>query len=606
MKKVGLSQCLLVLSIFASCYTNAQNMQISGGFSHTITLCETGIVMHAGSRANNQDGTGNWSGNNLVLTAVPGIGGSGNLSNIQMVDAGSTHHTIALNNSGEVIAFGNDYACQLGQGSAVYPPYPVYVKGLGGVGNLTGIKSIVGSSESSYAIRASDGALIGWGNNSQGQLGLGTVSPTVCNATLVNSPLNANVIQVDGGDNFTLALKADGSVYSMGENVNGQLGIGNTTDQSNPQQVLVSAGVPLTNIVSISCGDGASYAIKSDGTLWAWGHNGFGQLGVGTCTTTYLYATQVKTGAQADPSGFLQNVKQVAGGNAHAVIVLNNGLVYTMGSDQYGQLGDGIIAGADVCGVGVGCKNVPYNIASLSNIRAVSDGDMWSFAITNTGSVYAWGQNSSGQLGINSTTGTATPTAMNMGSCVVLPVELISFDAECKNQYSVFLTWSTASEKNSLKYEIERSVDGIHFTKVGEVSASGNSKTILNYEFIDLLSDAYGDQLYYRLKIVDKDNSYKYSSIKSIRYSVSNENEISIFPNPSSTRLISISFENDKEENISIKLFDITGKELSSLQLSAQGGYNIKQVSLPELSAGMYSLKIVFENKVADKKLIIQ
>jgi alpha-tubulin suppressor-like RCC1 family protein len=584
----------------------AQNMQISGGFEHTIVLCASGTVMHTGARNNNQDGTGTWSGNNLTLTSVPGVGGAGVLNTIQMVDAGSTHHTIALNTSGQVIAFGNDYACQLGQGSAVYPANPSYVKGVGGVGNLTGIKYIVGSSESSYAIRASDGALIGWGNNTQGQLGLGTVTATECTPKVVGAPLNSNVVQVDGGDNFTLALLSNGTVYGIGENVNGQLGIGNTTDQSSPQQVMKSAGVPLTNVVNISCGDGSSYAILADGTLWSWGHGGWGQLGLGNCTVVTPYATQVLTGAQGHASGFLQNVKQVAGGNAHAVIVLNDGTVYTMGSDQYGQLGDGTIGGADVCGLGIGCKNVPYKVASLSNIVSVSDGDQWSFAVTNTGTVMAWGQNNKGQLGINSTTNTGTPTAMNMSGCIVLPVELLSFEVISKSAGNI-LNWMTATEHNTSWFEIERSTDGINFTTIAKINAVGESDANSNYEYYDISAEEKNSIIYYRLKMVDADASYQYSSVKIVSSNSKGLINFSVFPIPTEAdKSIQINFQNQEEESVIIKIYDLSGKILMVSEQATEAGFNTYSIPLTNFSKGVYVLRLQSKDEVIESKIVIQ
>ncbi|MFL5728176.1 MAG: T9SS type A sorting domain-containing protein [Cytophagaceae bacterium] len=578
----------------------AQNMQISGGHEHTVTLCKAaGVVMHTGARNNNQDGTGVWSGTNTVLTPVPGIGGVGSLSNIGMVDAGSTHHSIALTKTGDVVAFGNDYACQLGQGGTggSYPPYPVYVKGLGGVGTLSGMKYIVGSSESSYAIRASDGALIGWGNNTQGQLGLGTITPQECTPQLVNSPLNSNVVMVDGGDNFTLALKSDGTVWGMGENVNGQLGIGNTTDQSVPTQVLIAPGVPLTNVVNISCGDGSSYAIKSDGTLWAWGYNGVGCLGIGNCVLNAQYAVQVTA---------LSNVKQVVGGNKHAVVLLNNGDVYTMGSDQSGQLGDGTVGGADACALTEGCRNIPFKVPTLSNIASVSEGDHWSFAVDNNGLAYSWGENNLGQLGIGSSGASVpTPTAMNMSNCtVVLPVELANFQASPAGAESM-LTWTTASEKSTARFEIQRSTDNLLFTTIGTVPAAGNSSSILSYSFSDHLEGIYASSIYYRIKTVDINGESSYSDVKAVNF---DENSAIIFKNPiGKDELFQMNLFCDKTvENMIIQVYDMTGKNVFFGEFTLKKGENRLILPMNLASAGMYILKSVRHSQVKDFKLIIQ
>ncbi|MFN3404726.1 MAG: T9SS type A sorting domain-containing protein [Cytophagaceae bacterium] len=611
MDTIGKVSFIVLLLMHINYSLKGQNTQISGGHLHTIFKCASGVVYHAGDRNNNQDGTGIWAGtNNPNPVAVPGVGGAGSLSNIRMIDAGSTHHTLALTETGEVLAFGNDYVCQLGQGGTAgsYPANPSPVRGVGGVGTLTGMKFVAGSSESSYAIRESDGALFAWGSNSVGQLGVGYVTPwpnpQICNPVAVLAPCNSNVIQVDGGDNYAMALLANGTVYAWGENSNGQCGIGTTTDISSPAQVLISPGVPLTNVVSISCGDGAGYAIRNDGTLWAWGHNGWGQLGLGNCTSPVTYATQVTTGDQGHASGFLRNVTQVVGGNAHAVILTSDGLVYTMGSDSHGQLGDGTVGGADACGTGVGARNRPYRVTTLSGIVGVSEGDAWSFAVSSSGTVYAWGQNNEGQLGVGSQgTNVPSPTLMSLpGGCTVLPVNLLSFELNIVAD-QVILFWTTTKEEGVSNFEVQRSVNGSAFEIIGSVKAYGTSNEVKNYSFSD--GSVYNNIAYYRLKIIDNDGSFEYSHIKAINKPI--QSELKIYPQPSmpGSEVIIQGLFYDEIQPGQIQLFNNIGKVVPLESVTLRNDNTISFFLPADIISGLYYLKINLSDENKELKFLI-
>ena len=112
--------------------------------------------------------------------------------------------------------------------------------------------------------------LLAWGDNDNGQLGDGTT-------TQRNSPKSvaSNVVTAAAGDEHTLFLKSDGTMWAMGDNSVGQLGDGTTNQRTSPVSV-------ASNVVSVAAGSGHSLFLKSDGTLWAMGDNSFGQLGDGT------------------------------------------------------------------------------------------------------------------------------------------------------------------------------------------------------------------------------------------------------------------------------------------------------------------------------------
>jgi len=127
----------------------------------------------------------------------------------------------------------------------------------------------------SHYLEIKNGKLFASGSNNYGQLGLGTTSAKEISPIQVGT--DENWVSVSGGENFSLAIKADGTLWAWGYNNRGQLGISTTTNADTPTQIGTD-----DNWISIAAGIRHSLAIKADGTLWAWGYNYFGQLGNGT------------------------------------------------------------------------------------------------------------------------------------------------------------------------------------------------------------------------------------------------------------------------------------------------------------------------------------
>lgn len=185
----------------------------------------------------------------------------------------------------------------------------------------------------------SDGRVWAWGNNAYGQLGENiqiyedgqrVVMPT----RLTNQ---SNVKAIAEGWIHTLWLKNDGTVWAAGYNGFGVIGNGTTTgDGANnvrtPVQVITSVGgAALSDVVAVAAGQNHSLALKSDGTVWAWGSNGYGQLGTGN-TTNSAVPVQV--------SG-LSGVKAIAAGANHSLALKNDGTAWAWGGNSYGQMGLG-------------------------------------------------------------------------------------------------------------------------------------------------------------------------------------------------------------------------------------------------------------------------
>ena len=194
---------------------------------------------------------------------------------------------------------------------------------------------------------------------------------------------------IAAGRNHTLAVASDGTVYAWGKDNNGQLGLGTNTFSGIPQQVagLVTQGG--TGSPAISAGGYHSILLMPDGTVWTWGNNDTGQLGDGTT---------LSRGSPAKVAG-LAAVTAVAGGGAHTLALKADGTLWTWGSNGFGALGDG--TNVD--------KKVPVQVTTLSSVKGIAGGGSFSVAVKSDGTVWTWGANFSGQLGDGTTTNRVLP-----------------------------------------------------------------------------------------------------------------------------------------------------------------------------------------------------
>ena len=184
----------------------------------------------------------------------------------------------------------------------------------------------------------------GFGANSSGELGNGTTTASLSPVQPVGLP--GAVRQVAAGDLASAALLSDGTVWTWGNAVLGALGYPTAADN-----VTVPRQVPgLSGVVQIAMGAGGSdgYAVRSDGTVWAWGNdNSFGQLGNGTLTKSISPA----------PVPGLTGVVQLSAGSTFEVLVLkSDGTVWGWGVNQFGDLGDGTNDTAAAANSGAGPK----------------------------------------------------------------------------------------------------------------------------------------------------------------------------------------------------------------------------------------------------------
>jgi len=276
-------------------------------------------------------------------------------------------HSIVLMTNGRVMAFGDNTYGQLGDGTNTESWVPVFVS------SLSDAVQISAGGSHNVAARANWRATA-WGVN-DGRLGDGTTNHSNTPVQVLNL---TGVASVSASETHSLALLTNGTVWAWGLNGFGQLGNGTPSFlEATPVQV---AG--LTDVVRVAAGSGFSVGLKSDGTVWTWGQNHFGQLGDGTNTARSLAAPIALSGVVA-----------IASGQHFALAVLSpalNGQVWTWGTNENGELGNG----SDVA------SNVPVRAAGITNVVAVDAGHNHALALDSSGKVWSWGRNFDGQLGL--------------------------------------------------------------------------------------------------------------------------------------------------------------------------------------------------------------
>lgn len=301
-------------------------------------------------------------------------------------------HTLTLQANGTVSTFGRNDKGQLGVGTTEAGQTAQLVKTSTGA-PFSGVVSVAAGGSHSLAAK-SDGTVWSWGDNLHGQLGNGEngfynegdIITAQQNLPIQVSSLS-NVIAVSANSNLSLALKRDGTVWSWGGNWNGELGNGTTTDSNVPVQVN-----GLSNVIKISAGGGYVTALKRDGTVWVWGSNSVGQLGIGSTAANVLSPVVVPG---------LDSIRQISSGGGQTLAVRGDLQLYAWGANSYGQLGDGTTTNR-ISPVLVNLAN--YNSYYGSNAPAILEvaaGGSHSLFLNASGDTYAWGSNASGQLGKN-------------------------------------------------------------------------------------------------------------------------------------------------------------------------------------------------------------
>jgi alpha-tubulin suppressor-like RCC1 family protein len=288
---------------------------VAAGDAHSLAVVSDGVVLAWGANASGQLGN-----NSTTASAAPVV--VPNLRGVVAVAAGA-NFSMALKSDGTVWSWGQNTNGQLGDGSTTNRLVPTQVSA------LTSVVSIGAGSTSAYAVR-SDGTARSWGQNTNGQLGDGSTTQRTTPVTVSGlTGVSLRPGAVDGGSNHAVAVRADGTVAAWGSNNNGQLGANPATVTSSSTPLTVSG---LTAVASVAAGVQHTLAVRADGTARSWGQNSTGQLGNGSTTNSWPPVT---------PSGSLTGLGTTAGGSGFSVSTQANGRLWSWGANGSGQLGNG-------------------------------------------------------------------------------------------------------------------------------------------------------------------------------------------------------------------------------------------------------------------------
>jgi alpha-tubulin suppressor-like RCC1 family protein len=357
-------------------------------------------------------------GNNLTLVDNSGLGFiTGQFSNLaqgQVVNLtyngliykfvanyyGGTGNDLVLNWAYQnVVDWGGNDVGQLGNGSATSSSVPVVVTQTGVLAGKT-VLSVVAADSHSLAL-CSDGTVAAWGDNSFGQLGNNSLTPSNVPVAVFNSGVLAGktVVSVAATGNHSLALCSDGSVVAWGDNSSGQVGNNSTVDSKVPVLVTQSGVLADKTVVSVAAGLYHSLALCSDGTLVSWGWNSYGQLGNNTMLDSSLPVSVTQNGVLAGKA-----VVSISAGAGHSYALCEDGTIAAWGYNFYGQLGNSNTADSSV--------PVLVNrggVLSGKTVVSVKAGGSHALALCSDGTLVAWGLNSDGQLGDNTAIDSSTP-----------------------------------------------------------------------------------------------------------------------------------------------------------------------------------------------------
>ncbi len=382
----------------------ARGLLVASSLAMTLSRALFADPIGWGSNLNGQLGIGSSSVRTTPVLAYTNGALAGKV--VTAVAVGTTH-SLALTSDGQVFACGNNLNRQIGDGSTTNHLTPTAVDRSGVLADKS-VTAISTSVRHNLAI-TSDGRLVAWGANTRGQLGDGTTNtPSTPVAVDMSGALaDKVVVAVAAGGSNCVALTSEGQVFSWGANSVGQLGDDTTTDRLTAVPVTTAGVLAGKSVIKIGAGLQHSVALTADGGLYAWGWNNTGQLGDGT-TTNRLAPVAVKMeGVLAGKS-----VKEIAVGQYHNLVLTEDSQVFGWGLNVSGQLGDGSTATFQPMPVAVSAAGA----LSGKTIVGIAAGEFHSVALASDGLMYTWGNGQFGQLGDGTTAPTRlTPSAVPTG-----------------------------------------------------------------------------------------------------------------------------------------------------------------------------------------------
>jgi alpha-tubulin suppressor-like RCC1 family protein len=312
---------------------------VAAGAEHSLALLNDGKVMAWGGNAYGQLGNGTTTNSDVPIVVKEAAGKE--LTGVTAIAAGAWS-SYALLSNGTVLSWGNNESGQLGNATTTNSDEAVPVKESTGKNakSLSGVSAIAAGGEHTLALLR-DGKLMSWGANEYGELGDGKTAKSDLPVTVSDlPPTGASVMAISAGREHSLALLSNHTVMAWGDNEDGQLGIGYKEVKKEGETEYVeieksNVPIPVENLneaTAISAGDVSSLALLSNGTVMAWGSNLDGELGDGA----FGAAAETPQAVQE-----LTGVSAISAGGHHNLALLDDGTVMAWGFNLSGQLGDG-------------------------------------------------------------------------------------------------------------------------------------------------------------------------------------------------------------------------------------------------------------------------
>lgn len=402
-RRLAMLLLALALATFAACPATADQSEspgrrvaaasVAAGWNHTCAILETGALRCWGHNGSGQLGLGTTTdlGDDEAVTTAPAVPLD---SPATAVTAGAAH-TCVLQVAGTIRCWGYNGLGQLGLGTTDDLGNDEAVTSVPPVALGARAMAVSAGAHHSCALLATS-VVRCWGMNSEGELGLGTTTNLGDDEPVLSAPpvpLGAPAVAIAAGNFHTCALLAGGGVRCWGENAQGQLGLGNTDNLGDDEAVTSAPVVPLgAPAVAIAAGGLHTCALLVSGDVRCWGLNAVGELGLGD--TTSIGDDEPVTSAPVVPLG--GRAVAIAAGDAHSCALMETGAVRCWGFGFYGALGLGSTStlGDDEAVTSV--APVPLGAPAV----AVTAGSYHTCAILAGGVMRCWGENATGKLGL--------------------------------------------------------------------------------------------------------------------------------------------------------------------------------------------------------------
>jgi alpha-tubulin suppressor-like RCC1 family protein len=543
--------------------------EIACGHTHSLGIKTDGSLWAWGSNGNGELGLGAVGAVNVPVEVISDKAWVA-------IEAGSGF-SLGIQANGTLWAWGLNTSGQLGDGTFVSQNIPVQV---GTDNDWKSLAKFTGSFTSHVMAIKTNNTLWAWGNNYWGQLGLG-------------NNININVPTQVGTSTFwksaaigqfgSLALNQFGQALACGANFSGQLGAGIWDGLGTGSNILLPCSTNTT-INKIAYGSSTSYFISFASNILASGYN---------VNSNYGNDNNISYPYPIIGAGGVTNWNEIDGSIGNVIAIKNvtplsagtsgtQGTLWTWGTNIRGMIGNGNGTFTD--------QRTPFQVGRGNNWTKISGGGEHVGAINADGELWLSGRNIEGQIGDGTNFDKSVFTKVScLASNNPFNINLNEFTAQAINETEAILNWKINKKENDIVFEIERSLDGIKFEKIGNVKGIAESQ----FNFIDKTASL---KNYYRIKIIHPNQSAFYSKTEIVSFRLNND--ITIFPNPVSDVL---NFKNLSNANglFNISIKNTVGQEVIKLKLD--GMTSIQRIDVTHLQTGTYF--IIIQNNTINKHL---